>query len=151
MVLTKIGENFRYIAFYPPPPPPPKKSRGVYSSNLPTKQKKTRDYTPQTPEIDGENDEYGGCHPGKRPFCQRHCFDNPEESVCSRLAAGGRGVWTVCRTRAKIAYAYQLQIAFFGRVFSSIGAREGGRTLRKGVFLPPKYLLSAFFTTPPPF
>ena len=30
------------------------------------------------------------------------------------------------------------------------GAREGGRTLRKGVFLPSKRLLSAFYITPPP-
>ena len=29
------------------------------------------------------------------------------------------------------------------------GAREGGRTLRKGVFLPSKRLLGAFYNTPP--
>ena len=41
---------------------------------LPTK---TRDFAPQTPEID-ENDENGGCHPSKMTVCQKHRFDNPE-------------------------------------------------------------------------
>ena len=31
----------------------------------------------------------------------------------------------------------------------TVQAREGGRTLRKGVFLPSKRLLSAFYNTPP--
>ena len=38
---------------------------------------KTRDFAPQTPEID-ENYENGGCRPGKMTVCQKHCFDNPE-------------------------------------------------------------------------
>ena len=55
VVLTKIGENSD-VALYPP---------------------KTRDFAPQAPEID-ENDENGGCHPGKMTVCQKHCFDNPD-------------------------------------------------------------------------
>ena len=40
------------------------KNKGLYSSN---------------PEID-ENDENGGCHPGKMSVCQKHCFDNPDNN-----------------------------------------------------------------------
>ena len=56
-VLTKTGETSD-IAFHPP---------------------KTRDFAPQTPEID-ENDEHGGCHPDKMTVCQKHRFDNLDMS-----------------------------------------------------------------------
>ena len=39
---------------------------------------KTRDFVPQAPEID-KNDENGGCHPGKMTVCQKHRFDNPDK------------------------------------------------------------------------
>ena len=39
---------------------------------------------------------------------------------------------------------------FYSSQHISLGARKGGRTLRKCVFLPSKRLLSAFYNTPPP-
>ena len=56
VVLTKIGENSD-IAFDP-------QKQGILLL--------------EPPEIN-ENDENGGCHPGKMTVCHKHCFDNPEK------------------------------------------------------------------------
>ena len=62
---------------------------------------KTRDFAPQTLEID-ENDENGGCPPGKMTVCQKHCFDNPDDWKKSdrgflRSLGGGGGQKRVCQ------------------------------------------------------
>ena len=71
------------------------------------------------------------CDPG-RPAgkCPTECF----------LSAFGH----LPRSAPKSAFEYFL--AFLGL---KQGARQGGRTLRKGVFLPSKHLLSAFYNIPP--
>ena len=45
---------------------------------------KARDFAPRPRKID-ENDENGGCHPGKVTVCQKHRFDNPD--TCSKATS----------------------------------------------------------------